>query len=224
MNRLNQFFTGLIALAIALAAAFYGRSQYLKEVSTCQIPVPIAAIPPYTLLRPDLFQMREMPRAMQSLAYYQSLQNLDGLITTAPLSAGLPVPLEGAVPAERFRLADAAYEVVSIPVEPVSAVGGQVRIGQRVNLYTLVPEAGKLESQVTRIAANIQVVDVRNAMGAAAEAQSSPEESDSFNSTRNEQVQILTLAVDPARVQEILEAVATAEKQGGLLWTTLALP
>lgn len=39
-----------------------------------------------------------------------------------------------------------------------------------------------------------------------------------------EQVQILTLALLPESVQSVLDAVAKAEKQGGLLWTTLARP
>ena len=43
-------------------------------------------------------------------------------------------------------------------------------------------------------------------------------------SPQNEQVQILTLAVKPEVVDLILNAVAVSKKQGGLLWTTLALP
>lgn len=38
-----------------------------------------------------------------------------------------------------------------------------------------------------------------------------------------EQVQILTLALEPNLVGTVLEAVAISEKQGGLLWTTLAI-
>ena len=34
MNRVTQFIIGLIAIALALGAGFYGRTLYLKEVST----------------------------------------------------------------------------------------------------------------------------------------------------------------------------------------------
>jgi len=135
MNRTVQFIIGVIAVVVALGAGFYGRNLYLKEVSTYQVPVPINAIPAYAILDADMFQMREMPRTMASLPYYQSTQDLEGKISTVSLPAELPVAQANAVPVTQFRLADAAYEVLSIPVEPVSAVGGQIRIGEHVNLY-----------------------------------------------------------------------------------------
>lgn len=236
MNRTTQFIIGLIAVVVALGAGFYGRNLYLKEVSTYQVPVPISAIPAYTVLNADMFQMREMPRTMESLPYYQSVQNLGEMISTVPLPAGLPVAQVNAVPIAQFRLADAAFEVLSIPVEPVSAVGGQIRIGERVNLYQVLPE--KIDPENTAISANDQptfkveliaesilVVDVRNAQGIAAESNQKSEDNSTFGgSPQNEQVQILTLAVKPEVVDLILNAVAVSKKQGGLLWTTLALP
>ena len=236
MNRTTQFIIGLIAVVVALGAGFYGRNLYLKEVSTYQVPVPISAIPAYTVLNADMFQMREMPRTMESLPYFQSIQGLGEKISTVPLPAGLPVAQVNAVPSAQFRLADAAFEVLSIPVEPVSAVGGQIRIGERVNLYQVLPE--KIDPENTAISANDQptfkveliaesilVVDVRNAQGVAAESNQKSEENSTFGgSPQNEQVQILTLAVKPEVVDLILNAVAVSKKQGGLLWTTLALP
>jgi len=236
MNRVTQFIIGLIAIALALGAGFYGRTLYLKEVSTYQVPVPVNAIPAYTILNPEMFQMREMPRTMESLPYYQSIQALDGMISAVPLPAGLPIAQANAVPVAQFRLADAAFEVISIPVEPVSAVGGQIRIGEHVNLYQVSEEAVapgntdlKLNNQpgfkVELIAGSILVVDVRNAQGVAAETSQKSDSNSTFNSSpQTEQVQILTLAVKPEAVNDILNAVANAKKQGGLLWTTLATP
>jgi hypothetical protein len=236
LNRTVQFIIGLIAIVVALGAGFYGRNLYLKEVSTYQVPVPISAIPAYTVLNVDMFQMREMPRTMESLPYYQSIQTLGEKISTVPLPSGLPVAQVNAVPIVQFRLADAAYEVLSIPVEPVSAVGGQIRIGERVNLYQVLPGIFDPEStnipandqptfKVELIAGSILVVDVRNVQGVAAESNQKSEDNSAFGgSPQNEQVQILTLAVKPEAVNLILNAVAASKKQGGLLWTTLALP
>lgn len=236
MNRTVQFVIGVIAAAAALAAGFYGRNLYLKEVSTYQVPVPISAIPAYTVLHAELFQMRELPRALESMPYYPSIQELDGRISSVSLPADLPVARANAVPVAQFRLADAAFEVLSIPVEPVSAVGGQIRIGERVNLYQVLPEVTDAQKtgistgeqplfKVELIAGSILVVDVRNAQGVAAESNQKGEDNSAFGgSPQNEQVQILTLAVQPDLVQAILNAVAASEKQGGLLWTTLALP
>jgi hypothetical protein len=236
MNRVVQFIIGVIAVVIALGAGLYGRNLYQTEVSTYQVPVPISAIPPYTVLNADMFQMREMPRIIESLPYCQSIQDLNGKISTVQLPADLPVAQANAVPSVQFRLADAAFEVLSIPVEPVSAVGGQIRIGERVNLYQVLPEKidpekGDISTndqptfKVELIAGSIQVVDVTNAQGVAAESNQKSEDNSALGgSPQNEQVHILTLAVKPEAVDVILIAVAVSKKQGGLLWTTLALP
>ena len=238
MNRTVQFIIGILAIGFAIAAGIYGRNAYLKEVSTYQIPVPVAEIPPYTVLTSEMFALRDMPRTMESLPYYQKVENLSGLISVSTLPADLPVAQTGAVPPAQFRLADAAFEVLSIPVEPVSAVGGQIQIGQRVNLYQMIrqqakngqPEQNLVDAEhftVERIAQSILVVDVRTAQGVTAGPASEEANGNSGmsgSSQQVEQVQILTLAIEPELVQKVLDAVASAKKQGGLLWSTLAIP
>lgn len=237
MNRTAQFVIGLLAVLLAIIAGVYGRNVYLKEVSTYQIPVPVADIPPYTVLNESMFQMRDMPRTMEALPYYQSLADLKGQISVMKLVSGLPVSKASAVSSNQFRLADSAFEVVSIPVDPVSAVGGQIRIGQRVNLYQMVKESSSNSEQagtetdsniqVTLIASKVLVVDVRTSQGVNAGPGNEEGKSNdglSSGSKQVEQVQILTLALLPEQVQTVLDAVAASKKQGGLLWTTLAVP
>lgn len=237
MNRTAQFVIGLLAVLLAIIAGVYGRNVYLKEVSTYQIPVPVADISPYTVLNESMFQMRDMPRTMEALPYYQSLDDLKGQISVMKLVSGLPVSKASAVSSNQFRLADSAFEIVSIPVDPVSAVGGQIRIGQRVNLYQMVKESSSnseqagtetdSDIQVTLIASKVLVVDVRTSQGVNAGPGNEEGKSNdglSSGSKQVEQVQILTLAILPEQVQTVLDAVAASKKQGGLLWTTLAVP
>jgi hypothetical protein len=118
-------------------------------------------------------------------------------------------------------------------------VGGQVQIGQRVNLYSMMSvetdanqsTTGTTPSQksilVETIAANVLVVDVRTSQGVKAGPDTGETQANSGTSASNqqtEQVQILTLALEPGSVKQVLDAVATSKKQGGLLWTTLAIP
>lgn len=237
MNRTAQFVIGLLAVLLAIIAGVYGRNVYLKEVSTYQIPVPVTDIPPYTVLNESMFQMRDMPRTMEALPYYQSLADLKGQISVMKLVSGLPVSKASAVLSNQFRLADSPFEVVSIPVDPVSAVGGQIRIGQRVNLYQMVKESSSnseqastetdSDIQVTLIASRVLVVDVRTSQGVTAGPGNEEGKSNdglSSGGKQVEQVQILTLALLPEQVQTVLDAVAASKKEGGLLWTTLAVP
>jgi hypothetical protein len=69
-------------------------------------------------------------------------------------------------------------------------------------------------------------VDVRSSQGLAADSMET-QKSDSSTFTGSqpvEQTQILTLALPSEQVETVLMAVATAKKQGGLLWTSLAKP
>jgi Flp pilus assembly protein CpaB len=236
MNRAVQFVIGLVAIGLALGAGFYGRNMYLKEVSTYPVPVPVAPIPAYTVLSSAMFQLREMPRTLEALPYYQSTTDLVGRISTVALPAGLPIPQENAAPVAQFRLADPSLEVLSIPVEPVSAVGGQIRIGERVNLYQVIKGSDETLGtgvsahtlppfDVKQIEADVLVVDVRNDQGVTADSNQTDKNATALGGiSQNEQLQILTLAVKPESVPAILGAVATAQKQGGLLWTSLAIP
>jgi hypothetical protein len=118
-------------------------------------------------------------------------------------------------------------------------VGGQIRIGQRVNLYQMVKEdeensaqtsaqtQAESNIQVRQIASQVLVVDVRTSQGVTAgpgSAESKSSGAMSSGSQAVEQVQILTLALVPDQVQTVLDAVAASKKEGGLLWTTLAVP
>lgn len=134
-QRILQIFLAVIALAAAVYGAYYWQQNYLEGVAMLQIPVPKNDIPPYTLLSADMFELHEYPRALGG--YAGSIADLEGRISAGTLLAGLPVPLRMAFPPEQFRLADPALEVVSLPAEAVNAAGGQVRIGEWINIYRL---------------------------------------------------------------------------------------
>ena len=236
MRRSIQLMIGLLSIFLAVAAGYYGRNAYLYQVSTLEVPVPKQDIPPYTLLTASLFELREFPRAMEDLPYFHSLKDLTGRISTSNLLTGLPVAYSHTATLPDFRLADASLEVLSIPVKPVSAVGGQIRIGERINLYKMSviqveehePAAGSTvrEGQVTLVAGSVRVVDVRSARGEEAGPAQAKGSGESITNEQKdpEQTQILTLAVPPDLVEAILKAVVEAEDAGGLLWASLALP
>ena len=139
MKRIFQIILGLIAIAAGLAGAWYGRSTYLESVVTVQLPVPLQDIEPYTILSPEMLAWRDFPRALiaEQGDYATQVENLTGKITTSVLVAGLPVPYRLVALPSEFRLADPDLEVLSLPVSPEMAVGGQIQIGDQINIYRL---------------------------------------------------------------------------------------
>ena len=227
-NRIFYLILALLALAGAVVGAVYWRANYLAGVTLVNLPVPREEIPPYTLLEVEMFTISQFPRALIDEAggdFALALDNLTGQISTGTLVAGLPVPQDLAVPPTQFRLADPELEVASIPVSPVNGVGGQVQVGERVNIYRLKRELETIESETVLkettqekgealLVATVPVVAVLSDQGLPA-------------STDPDEVlpmRILVVAAPPAVIDTILEAVAMSELGNELIWVTLATP
>lgn len=140
MRKIFEIIFGVVAVVIAILVALYARDNYMSSVTLMQIPVPKADIEPYTLVDSSLFVMAEYPRALlvKNSAYATEMSDLVGRMTTTRLVAGLPVARSLVAFPKDFRLADPDKLVLSIPVSPENAVGGQLRIGERVNIYRIV--------------------------------------------------------------------------------------
>jgi len=233
-NRLFYVLLAILALGAAVAGAIYWRANYLAGVTLVNLPGPREEIPPYTLLKAEMFTSKQFPRALIDEAggdYVLTLDALAGQITTGTLAAELPVPRSLAVPPTQFRLADPKLEVVSIPVSPVNGVGGQVQVGELVNIYRLMrreeaPENEMVTSEQTisteatiengeaLLVATVPVVAVLSDQGL-------PASTDVDNPTP---MHILVVAAPPEIVEGILKAVAMSELGDELLWITLATP
>jgi len=227
-NRIFYLILALLALVAAVVGAAYWRANYLAGVTLVNLPVPRANIPPYTLLDVEMFTISQFPRALIDESggdYALTLDDLMGQITTGTLVSGLPVPGDLAVPPAEFRLADPALEVASIPISPVNGVGGQVQVGEHVNIYRLTREqemsdGEKLFEEISGekgeavLVATVPVVAVLSDQGLPA-------------STDPDEVlpmRILVVAAPPEVIDAVLGAVAMSEIGNELLWVTLATP
>ncbi|MBC8507788.1 MAG: hypothetical protein H8D34_23215 [Chloroflexi bacterium] len=233
-NRIFYVLLAILALGAAVAGAIYWRTNYLAGVTLVNLPVPREEIPPYTLLKAEMFTSKQFPRALIDDSggdYALTLDALAGQITTGTLAAELPIPSSLAVPPVQFRLADPELEVASIPISPVNGVGGQVQIGELVNIYRLMRAVDilKREEVITEetisnevtmengealLVAAVPVVAVLSDQGLPA--------STDVDSPRP--MRILVVAAPPEVVEAILEAVAMSELGDELLWVTLATP
>jgi Flp pilus assembly protein CpaB len=239
-----------VALAAAVLAGQYAYTQYNQIVSTA--PVSVAAVPiaPYTLVTPDMLQVRNLPRPLAAEPIYTAPDELIGKMTTQALMPGQIIYHHQAVAPQAFRLASPDLEVVSLPVSVEQAVGGAIRSGSRVNLYRMVTDQSLVQgglsharnalasteasitstqfSEVTLLAENAPVVDVREKSGGPATQDTSPTGTAAGNkpqaqssSSQRVPIQIVTLAVRHDVAQDIVRLMG---ETGAAVkfWLTLA--
>jgi Flp pilus assembly protein CpaB len=219
-RRIFEVVIGIVLLVVAFILAFVFQQAYRTGVEYQSLPVPIAEIPAYTVLESKMFEMKDFPRALSG-GYATNLTQLAGRISNSRIPAGLPIPLALVNPPEDYRLAYPSLEMISIPITPPSAVGGQVLPGEKVNIYRIIPPGAQiipigstdpLTEPVTLIAENIPVVMALGEDGAPVGVSSSGHPAVAH---------VLVLAVTKDELDAILNLMAET-KQSAIMWVTLA--
>jgi len=237
MNRKTQTIIGTIALILAIAAGL-GAYWFLDAfAATAVIAVPAQAIPAGALITPGLLEEREVPRALLDEPIYATAADLYGKVAQVPLAAGMAVYRHHAVPLREYRLVDdPTLVVVSVPLSPDRAVGGQVQPGHRVDVWSLPrPRTTQGLEQTpltaTLILTDALVVDVRASQGQAVsrQPQAVPGQLTTTDEAQNQQqaasnvpLQIMTFALPVTQTTVLLDAVAQAENGVAILWAALA--
>jgi len=215
----------------------YARARFERLVATRQIPVAAVEIPPYTLISGEMVTLREMPKTLQGESIYLSREMVVGKMSTIPIPKGALFYEEFALPPSEFRYVEDEYlEIISFPVDPAKAVGGQVRPFQRINIYRIargtidhgapaeavIAQAG---AAVELLAEEVLVVDVRSTRGEPAgvspEGSPSQLERQAATGTRVAPLSILTVAVEPYVAGEITRLMGETQGQYDL-WVSLA--
>ena len=246
MKRIVQFAIAIIAIGAGLFGAWYGRTTYLNSVVSVQLPVPQSEIEPYSIITPDMLAWREYPRALISSQhdYASQPEQLVGKIATSTLLAGLPVPVQRVASPEEFRLAAEDLEVLSLPVSPEVTVGGQVKVGDKVNIYlatvlegnngegiipavpadvftgtlpahpVMAPGTQITATATVHLVATVPVIQILSGDGLDVAGQGEDPQP----------LQILVVAAPPDIAQEIIRTQAVTTVGNNQVWITLATP
>ena len=239
-----------VSLLVALAVGWFAETQYQALVATTELVVPAVEIPPYTIVVPQMFRTRSFPAPMSNEPVYRTPDEVAGKITTITLKPDQLVYRDQLVLPRQFRYSDdERLEVVSFPIKPEQAVGGQIKAGQRINIYRLVLQTAPNPSVaaspdpkiwlaapgagVELLQSDVSVVDVRSTQGtpmvSPPKVQSkNPDgtpnamvEADSSNTSRP--LTILTVAVPPDVAKDILRLAGESHVASRyLLWVSLA--
>ena len=236
MSRRTQLFAGLIALLIAAGSGLLAYSWFDQMVTVAQIITPARVIPAGALIRADMLSVREVARPLLRENIYVRPEELAGQVAVVTLYPGMVIYKHFAVPLSEYRLVDdPTLEVVSFPISPGQAVGGQLQPGHRIDIWKMIsvrPLSANLAeiaagswATATLLAESVLVVDVRTASGSAVarspQAVPGDQRDDQSPSRSSGALQILTVAVPRDQAREILHLVAM-ESGGARIWVTLA--
>lgn len=242
MKRRTQILLSLISLVLAAAAGLYVFSTFNQMVATARVVTPAITIPAGALIDAKMLTERDVPRPLLDEAIYANAGDLIGKVAAVPLRPGMVVYKSFVVSQAQYRLVDdPSLAVVSFPVSPARAVGGQIQPGHHVDVWrlggmkptsaiTLTELSAHQWATATLIVANAPVVDVRASSGAAVARQpqavpgkvESGTSSSSSSSSSSSALQILTVGVPLDVARDILALVAEEDQSGFVLWVTLS--
>jgi Flp pilus assembly protein CpaB len=224
LKRIWLVISAVAAFALAGVVFYYATTTYDALVATTAVIAAARDIEPYAIVIADDLEIKHLPRAILYEDIYVSADDVTGRIATSRIPAGSLIYRPLAVPPADFRyVSDPGLEVVSLPVDPVRAVGGQIRVGQRVRVYraalssmtTDLPEQSPAallsqEGAAVELLTSARVVDVRTASGSACQAgQEAPA------------LEIVTLAVPSDTARDLIR-LAVEQRGPYDLWLSLA--
>jgi len=160
----------LLAVVLAAAAIWINLSprDVAKPVNLVAVVVARRDIPPYSIIAADevALSSTSVPETLAA-AYHRETEQVIGSMTTRQITAGERIGLGDARPIEQVRyVSDMSLEVVSFPALFSEMVAGQVKPGQRINVYGYREQAGNGDpGEAVLVAANVWVVDVRTSTG-----------------------------------------------------------
>jgi hypothetical protein len=204
------FLLGIVSTLVGLGTFLWGYREYERLIATTSVVVPKVKIPPYTIIKGEFLERKEVPRPIREERIYSEEEEVIGKIAKVPLSPGMLIYRDFVVSQSAFRFVeDPSLEVVSFPVSPERACGGQIRRGHLINIY-------RGGASVEKIAEGVLVVDVRSQRG---ERAGEVEEARlGVVAKRVLPLQIITVAVSPSVAREIILLAASED----VLWVSLA--
>ena len=225
-----RLFSIALALILGVVGIIISWPRPAPEPPPRRVAVAVQDIPSYTVITPDMVKEEVRPAAEAKNA--PAYSDVVGRMTTRSIRSGAMMSEQNALPVEQVRyVADPSLEVISFPARFDETVGGQLKPGQRVNVYGYrSARAGTNRPEVRLVAANIPVVDVRASAGQpAARLEPTPMRQQNNagglfgapaeQTERSDPGSVVTVAVPP---EQALLIVDTLGAQDFNAWVTLA--
>lgn len=233
MKRIILPFVIFLGLAAAILSGAYAKRQFERLVVTTSVVVPKVDIPAHTIVSRKLLAEKEVPKTLLREPICRDASEVVGKVSLGVLPAGAVIYRSQLAPLEGFRLTgDPALEIVSFPVDPERAAGGQIRRGMRINIYRIAVEKPHADSAnemlekhgaaVELLCEAVPVVDVRSTGGSpAGQVRTEGNPIVGGGGEKTVPLKILTVAVPPEVAREIIR-LQGEERAGYEFWVTLS--
>lgn len=159
--RLREWLAVICGLAVA-AGAWYGlRRLGPPPQPTVQVVVAARELPAYVPIQAEDLRLQTIPAAAADQRWATKPGNVVGQVLRVPVLAGEPVYLEKLAGPD--EVLGPGYRAVAIPTSLVSAVGGRIQPGAKVDLHWVPSGPGSSAEAGGVLARNVLVLDVRTA-------------------------------------------------------------
>jgi len=239
----RKFLSAVVILGVVVAAlsGIYAKRQFERFVITTTVVTAKVDIPSHAVIPSELLTTREVPKSFLGEPIAKTAQEVAGKVTLAPIKAGSLIYLNQLVNLSQWRLSgNPTLEIISFPISPERAVGGQIKRGNKINIYRIAIARPEMEpsggspspaeellaekgAAVELLAEDVPVVDVRAGRGEPAgevvTTQGGVLPGGGKTEAKTVPIAILTVAVPPETAKEIM-CLQGEMKVGYYLWVT----
>ena len=128
----------LLAIVTSFWSGMWGKNQFERFTVTTAVITLNTDVPAYTVISAELITTKEAPKAFLKEPIAKEAKDIVGKVTRGPIQEGAIIYLNQLMDVRDWRLTDdPVLEIVSFPVSPEKAVGGQVAKGSRINIYRI---------------------------------------------------------------------------------------
>ncbi len=204
----NRLIVASALLLMLVGVLWFGGNLYLSgkaqrvTVLRAAVDIPCGAV-----LSEAMLETAEVPRGQEG-AYARSVAEVVGKVARVELVAGTPILLRMLAdePPPPGRILPGGNVVapgrlaVAVPLDPLSAAGGALRVGDRVTLYAMQPLTATAGA-VPPLAEHVRVLDLFSGSGVSL-----------LSAPAGRQADVALLEADPALADRIEEAL----RRGGV--------
>ena len=217
----------LLFVLLGVAALFvyqFSANKYDEQINYINVFVPAEDIPAYSIITKDMLEQKAYAGIVYDDGTFEGdIENIIGKLTVGKLAVEAPIPASMIVNADEYRYGDASLDIISIPISPKYAVGGNINSGEYVDIYLgqINEVEGHIPTASSQHLGQVLVVSPLANDGRVTGYYENREDGDPVIEYQG--TEILLVAVPPSSTPNLVQALTLVEKSDEyMMWIILA--